>query len=241
MGQLHLEVILHRIQREFKIGVNVGKPQVAYKEAIKKKVQARGQYIRQSGGRGQYGDVYLEIEPKKDHEEIFVDKTRGAPIPKEFIPAIKKGIKEAMSTGALAGYPLVDIKTTLLDGSYHPVDSSEFAFRTAASIAFKKASRQAGLYLLEPMMKVEIKTPETFIGEVMGDTTSRRGRVYDMRTEGEIRYINAYIPLAELFNYVTRLRSLTRGRGVPNIEFSHYEEVPPGIAQGIVGKGGRNA
>lgn len=241
MGQLHLEVILHRIQREFKIGVNVGKPQVAYKEAIKKKVQARGQYIRQSGGRGQYGDVYLEIEPKKDQEEIFVDKTRGAPIPKEFIPAIKEGIKEAMSTGALAGYPLVDIKTTLLDGSYHPVDSSEFAFRTAASIAFKKASRQAGLYLLEPIMKVEIKTPETFIGEVMGDITSRRGRVYDMGIEGEVRYIDACIPLAELFNYVTRLRSLTRGRGTPNIEFSHYEEVPLGIAQGIVGKGGRNA
>ena len=241
MGQLHLEVVLHRIQREFKVGVNIGEPRVAYREAIREKVQARGQYIRQSGGRGQYGDVYLEIEPKKNQEENFVDKTRGAPIPKEFIPAIKKGIKEAMSIGILAGYPLIDVKVSLLDGSYHPVDSSEFSFRTAASIAFKKGVRQASPYLLEPVMKIEVTTPETFIGEVMGDITSRRGRVYDMDTKEKICYIDAYIPLAELFNYATRLRSLTQGRGIPNVEFSHYEEVPAGIAEGIVGKEGKNA
>ncbi len=241
MGQLHLEIMLDRLKREFKIGVNTGKPQIAYKESIRKKASARGRYVHQSGGRGQYGDVYLEVEPRKDKEETFVDKIRGGSIPREFIPAIKKGIEQAMKTGVLGGYPLVNVKTTLLDGSYHPVDSSEFAFKTAASIAFKKASQQAEPYLLEPIMKVEIRIPQSFMGEVMGDIVSRRGKIYNTESRETLYYINAYVPLAELFNYVTQLRSLTQGKGIPNIEFSHYEEVPSEVAEKIIGQGGKDA
>jgi len=231
MGQLHLEVILDRLRREFKVGVNTGEPQVAYRETVRKKTSSQGRYIHQSGGRGQYGDVWLQIEPRsKDDETVFQDKTKGGSIPKEFIGAIRKGIEQAMNTGVLGGYPLVDIKVSLLDGSYHPVDSSEFAFKTAASIAFKKAVREADPYLLEPIMKVEIKVPQDFLGEVFGDITGRRGQIHEMETQGKIRYLKAYIPLAELFGYVTRLRSLTQGKAVPNIEFFHYQEVPLGIA-----------
>lgn len=237
MGQLHLEVILERLRRDFKVEVDAGKPQVAYKEAIRKKAQARGQYIHQSGGRGQYGDVWLEIEPRKDAEEMFVDKTKGGVIPKEFKPAIKKGIEQAMSNGILSGYPLTDIKVSLLDGSYHPVDSSEFAFKTAASIAFKKACQEAEPYLLEPIMKVEVKVPQDFVGEVIGDLTSRRGRIYKMEARDNTRCLSGYVPLVELFEYVTKLRSMTRGRGVPNIELSHYEEVPSDVAEKIMGRG----
>lgn len=237
MGQLHLEVILERLRRDFKVDVDAGKPQVAYKEAIRKKAQARGQYIHQSGGRGQYGDVWLEIEPRKDAEETFVDKTKGGVIPKEFKPAIKKGIEQAMSNGILSGYPLTDIKVSLLDGSYHPVDSSEFAFKTAASIAFKKACQEAEPYLLEPIMKVEVKVPQDFVGEVIGDLTSRRGRIYKMEARDNTRCLSGYVPLVELFEYVTKLRSMTRGRGVPNIELSHYEEVPSDVAEKIMGRG----
>jgi elongation factor G len=237
MGQLHLEVILERLRRDFKVGVDAGKPQVAYKEAIRKKAQARGQYIHQTGGKGQYGDVYLEIEPRKDAEETFLDKTKGGVIPQEFTPAIKKGIKQAMSSGIMSGYPLAEIKVSLLDGSYHPVDSSEFAFRTAASIAFKKACQKAEPYLLEPVMKVEVKVPQDFIGEVIGDLASRRGRIYKMETRDNIRYLSGYVPLAELFGYVTKLRSMTQGRGIPNIEFFHYEEVPSDVAEKIIGRG----
>ncbi|MFQ6066468.1 MAG: elongation factor G, partial [bacterium] len=237
MGQLHLEVILERLRRDFKVGVDAGKPQVAYKEAIRKKAQARGQYIHQSGGKGQYGDVWLEIEPRKDAEETFVDKTKGGVVPKEFTPAIKEGIEQAMSNGILSGYPLTDIKVSLLSGSYHPVDSSEFAFKTAASIAFKKACQQAEPYLLEPIMKVEVRIPQDFVGEVIGDLTSRRGRIYKMETRDNVRYLNGYVPLTELFGYVTKLRSMTQGRGVPNIEFSHYEEVPSDVAEKIIGRG----
>ena len=237
MGQLHLEVILERLRRDFKVGVDAGKPKVAYKEAIRKKAQARGQYIHQSGGRGQYGDVWLEIEPRKDAEETFVDKTKGGVIPKEFIPSIKKGIKQVMSSGILSGYPLTDVKVNLLDGSYHPVDSSEFAFRTAAFIAFKKACQKADPYLLEPIMKVELRVPQDFMGEVIGDLASRRGRIYKMETRDNSRYLSGYVPLAELFRYITKLRSMTQGRGIPNIEFSHYEEVPSDVAEKIIGRG----
>lgn len=237
MGQLHLEVVLERLRRDFKVGVDAGKPKVAYKEAIGKKAQARGQYIRQSGGRGQYGDVWLEIEPRKDAEETFVDKTKGGVIPKEFIPSIKKGIKQVMSSGILSGYPLTDVKVNLLDGSYHPVDSSEFAFRTAAIIAFKKACQEAEPYLLEPIMKVELRVPQDFMGEVIGDLASRRGRIYKMETRDDSRYLSGYVPLAELFRYITKLRSMTQGRGIPNIEFSHYEEVPSDVAEKIIGRG----
>jgi len=237
MGQLHLEVVLERLRRDFKVGVDAGKPKVAYKEAIRKKAQARGQYIRQSGGRGQYGDVWLEIEPRKDAEEMFVDKTKGGVIPKEFIPSIKKGIKQVMSSGILSGYPLTDVKVNLLDGSYHPVDSSEFAFRTAAFIAFKKACQKADPYLLEPIMKVELRVPQDFMGEVIGDLASRRGRIYKMETRDNSRYLSGYVPLAELFRYITKLRSMTQGRGIPNIEFSHYEEVPSDVAEKIIGRG----
>ena len=231
MGQLHLEVILDRLRREFKIGVNTGEPQVAYRETVREKASARGQYIHQSGGKGQYGDVWVQVEPRsKDDETVFQDKTKGDSVPKEFIPAIREGIEQAMNTGVLGGYPLVDIKVSLIDGSYHPVDSSEFAFRAAASIAFKKAVLEADPYLLEPIMKVEIRVPEDFLGEVLGDITSRRGQIHKMEHEGNIRYLKTYIPLTELFGYVTRLRSLTQGKAVPNIEFSHYEEMPPGMA-----------
>jgi len=235
MGQLHLEVILDRLRREFKVGVNTGEPQVAYRETVRKKTSSQGRYIHQSGGRGQYGDVWLQVEPRsKDDETVFQDKTKGGSIPKEFIPAVRKGIEQAMNTGVLGGYPLVDIKVSLLDGSYHPVDSSEFAFKTAASIAFKKAVREADPYLLEPIMKVEIKVPQDFLGEVFGDITGRRGQIHEMETQGKIRYLKAYIPLVQLFGYVTRLRSLTQGKAVPNIEFSHYQEVPLGIAGQLI-------
>jgi elongation factor G len=235
MGQLHLEVILDRLRREFKIGVNTGEPQVAYRETVRKKASSQGRYVHQSGGKGQYGDVWLQVEPRsKDDETMFQDKTKGGTIPKEFIPAIRQGIEQAMNTGVLGGYPMVDIKVSLLDGSYHPVDSSEFAFKAAASIAFKKAVREADPYLLEPIMKVEIKVPQDFLGEVLGDITGRRGQIHKMEHEGNIRYLKAYIPLAELFGYVTRLRSLTQGKAQPNIEFSHYQEIPPGITGQLI-------
>jgi len=241
MGQLHLEIMLDRLRREFNIEVNSGKPQIAYKEAIRKRASARGQYIHQSGGRGQYGDVELEVEPIKNGEKTFLDKTKGGVIPKEFIAAIKKGVERTMGVGVLASYPMVNVKATLLDGSYHSVDSSEFAFKTAASIAFKKASQQADPYLLEPVMKVEIRIPQGSMGEVMGDIVSRRGRIYHTELKGTLYYISGYVPLAELFDYVTKLRSLTQGKGIPNIEFYRYEEVPSDRAETIIGQGGKNA
>jgi len=235
MGQLHLDIILDRLQREFKISVKTGKPQVAYKETIRAKAQARGQYIHQSGGKGHYGDVQLEVEPGNDKEgAFFVDKIKGGAIPREFISAIKKGVEEAMQTGVLWGYPMVNIKVSLIDGSYHPVDSSEFAFKTAASIAFKKASRHANPYLLEPIMRMEVKLPQDFVGEVMGDIVSRRGRIYRMETKESMCYLGAYVPLAELFGYTTRLRSLTKGKAIPNTEFSHYAEVPSSVAEKLM-------
>jgi len=236
MGELHLEVILDRLNREFGIRVNAGKPQVTYRESIKERAQARGQYIKQAGGRGQYGDVFLEVEPKKDGEEDFVDKTKGGVIPKEFIPAIKKGVKQAMLNGVLGGYPLVNIKAILLDGSYHPVDSSEHAFKTAAIIAFKEASRKASPYLLEPIMKLEIKVPREFLGDVMKDVMAHRGHIIKLEGGEKIRHLSALVPLSELFGYVTRLRSLTQGKATPNLEFSHYQEIPQEIMKKILGQ-----
>jgi len=241
MGQLHLEIMLDRLRREFNIEVNSGKPQIAYKEAIKKRASARGQYIHQSGGRGQYGDVELEVEPIKNGEKIFLDKTKGGVIPKEFIAAIKKGVERTMRVGILASYPMLNVKTTILDGSYHSVDSSEFAFKTAASIALKKAFREADPYLLEPVMKLEIRIPQDSMGEVMGDIVSRRGRIHHTEPKGISYYISSYVPLAELFDYVTKLRSLTQGKGIPNIEFYRYEEVPSDRAEIIIGQGGKSA
>jgi len=238
MGELHLEIIVDRLRREFGLKVNTGEPQVAYKESIKKKAQARGQYIRQTGGRGQYGDVVLELEPRKDGEEFFVDKTKGGVIPQEYIPAIKAGVEQAFYSGVLAGYPLVNVKAILLDGSHHPVDSSEYAFKTAAFIAVRKAAQQADAYLLEPIMKVTIRTPVEFLGDIIADLSSRRGRILSSSTEvsGGIKVIVAHVPLAELFGYVTRLRSLSRGKAIPTIEFSHYEEVPREKTEEILGK-----
>jgi len=236
MGELHLEVILDRLRREFGIHVNTGEPQVAYKESIRKRAQARGRYIRQTGGRGQYGDVFIQVEPRRDSEEIFIDKTKGGVIPKEFIPAIQKGIEQGLLSGVLAGHPLVNVKVTLLDGSYHPVDSSEYAFKTAAFIAFRKAVQQADPYLLEPIMKVEIKTPAQFLGDIIADLSSRRGHILSTETSGEMKIITAYVPLVELFGYVTRLRSLSQGKALPNIEFSHYQEVPREKMNKILGR-----
>jgi len=236
MGELHLEIILDRLRREFGLKVNAGEPQVAYKESIRKKAQARGRYIHQTGGRGQYGDVVLQVEPGKDSEEVFVDKTKGGVVPKEFIPAIKAGIQQAFFSGVLGGYPLVNVKVTLLDGSYHPVDSSEYAFKTAAFIAFRKATQQADPYLLEPIMKVEVRTPAEFLGDIIADLSSRRGQILSTETIGEMKNIVAHVPLSELFGYVTSLRSLSRGKAVPNIEFSHYQEVPEEKAKKILGK-----
>lgn len=236
MGELHLEVILDRLRREFGLQVNTGEPQVAYKESIRKKAQARGQYIRQSGGRGQYGDVVLQLEPKENGGEAFVDKTKGGVIPQEFIPAIKAGVKQAFFSGILGGYPLVNVKAILLDGSYHPVDSSEYAFKTAAFIAFRKAAQQADSYLLEPIMKLSIRTPTDFLGDIIADLSSRRGQILSSESTGELKRIVAYVPLAELFGYVTRLRSLSRGKAIPTIEFSHYQEVPREKTKEILGK-----
>ena len=236
MGELHLEVILDRIRREFFLQVNTGEPQVAYKESIKRKTRARGQYIHQSGGKGQYGDVVLQIEPKKDSEETFVDKTKGGTIPKEFIPAVRAGVQQAFFSGVLGGYPLVNVKATLLDGSFHPVDSSEYAFKTAAFIAFRKATQQADPYLLEPIMKVEVRTPAEFLGDIIADLSSRRGQILYTQTVSEAKIIVAYTPLSELFGYITRLRSLSRGKALPNVEFSHYQEVPEDRTKKVLGR-----
>jgi len=236
MGELHLEIIVDRMRREFSVEANSGRPQVAYKETIKKHAEAEGKYIRQSGGRGQYGHVWLEVEPRERGKGFeFVNAIKGGVIPQEFIPAVEKGVREAIDKGVLAGYPVVDIQVSLYDGSYHEVDSSEAAFKIAGSIAFQEAARRAILVLLEPIMKVEVITPENFLGEVTGDLNSKRARIEAMseRSLG-IKVIDAKVPLAEMFGYATALRSLTQGRASFTMEFDHYEEVPGNIAQGII-------
>ncbi|EEP60958.1 elongation factor G [Sulfurihydrogenibium yellowstonense] len=236
MGELHLEIIIDRMKREYKLEVNVGKPQVAYKETIKKKATAEGKFIRQSGGRGQYGHVWIEIEPNPEKEYEFVDKIVGGVIPKEFIPAVDEGIREAMNQGVVAGYPVINVKATLFDGSFHEVDSSEIAFKIAGSMAFRDAMKKADPVLLEPIMHVEVDTPEEYMGDVMGDLNRRRGRILGMEKKGNTVTIKAEVPLAEMFGYATDLRSLTQGRATFVMTFERYEEVPRHIAEQVAGQ-----
>ncbi|MDU1443949.1 MAG: elongation factor G [Clostridium cochlearium] len=235
MGELHLEVIVDRLQREFKVECNVGKPQVAYKETIKKAVKAEGKFVRQSGGRGQYGHCWIEMTPHEGEYE-FQNAIVGGAIPKEYIPAIDNGIREASDSGVIAGYPVINFKVKLYDGSYHDVDSSEMAFKIAGSMAFKNAMTKADPVLLEPMMKVEVFVPEEYMGDVMGDINSRRGRIEGMEAIAGAQNIRAFVPLSEMFGYATVLRSRTQGRGTYSMEFDHYEEVPKSIQEQIVGE-----
>jgi len=235
MGELHLEIITDRMKREFKVEGSVGKPQVAYKETIKEEAEAEGKYIRQSGGHGQYGHVFLKVEPKKRGEGFdFVDEIKGGAIPREFIPAVEKGVKEAMEKGVIAGYPLVDLKVTLQDGSFHEVDSSEFAFKVAGSIALQGGVKRGKPVLLEPIMKLEIICPSEFFGQVIGDLGARRGKVEETEDREQIKIIRAKAPLSEMFGYATTLRSLTEGRGTFTMEFDRYEETPKNITQEII-------
>ncbi len=235
MGELHLEVLVERMRREFSVEANVGRPQVAYKETVKGTAEAEGKYIRQSGGRGQYGHVKLKVEPLERGAGFeFVNAIKGGIIPSEFINPVEKGVKEAMSKGVLAGYPLVDMKVTLYDGSYHEVDSSEIAFNIAGAMALQEASRTAKLVLLEPVMKIQVLAPAEFLGDVTGDLNSKRAKITEMGERGTMRVIDAEVPLSEMFGYVTKLRSITQGRGNPNMEFSHYAEVPGNIALSII-------
>ena len=237
MGELHLEVIVDRLLREFKVEANIGKPQVSYRETITKAVQAEGKFIRQSGGRGQYGHVVLELEPLEQGAGFeFVNKIVGGVVPKEYIPAVESGVKEAMLSGVLAGYPVVDVRVTITDGSYHEVDSSEMAFKVAGSIGFKEGARKADPVLLEPIMKVEVTTPEEYLGDVMGDLNSRRGRIEKMEARGNAQVISSFVPLSEMFGYATDLRSATQGRATYSMNFSHYEPVPASIGEELMSK-----
>ncbi|MCD5411378.1 elongation factor G [Thermodesulfovibrionales bacterium] len=237
MGELHLEIITDRLRREFKVGANVGKPQVAYRETIKSSVRAEGKFVRQSGGRGQYGHVWIDMEPMKEGSGFeFVNKIVGGTIPKEYIPAVEKGIKESMDDGVLAGYPVVDVKAILVDGSYHEVDSSEMAFKIAGSMAFKDGAKKAQLTLLEPIMSVDVITPEDYMGDVISDINSRRGKIQSVEKRGSVQAISAIVPLAEMFGYATDLRSNTQGRASYTMQFSNYEDVPKNIMEGIVAK-----
>ena len=233
MGELHLEIITDRLVREFKVNAKVGKPRVAYKETIRKKAIAEGKYIKQTGGRGQYGHVWLEIEPYEDGFK-FENRITGGVIPKEYIPAVEKGVREAMDTGILAGYPVINVKVAVYDGSYHEVDSSEMAFKMASYIAFKEAAKKASPVVLEPIMKVEVTVPEQYMGDVIGDINSRRGKVKAIDQRGNVKVITAMVPLAEMFGYATDLRSITQGRGNYTMQFSHYEELPKSIYEKVI-------
>ena len=237
MGELHLEIIVDRMKREFGVEANVGAPQVAYREAIRKSVEVEGKFVKQSGGRGQYGHVWIKLEPNEQGKGFeFVDGVKGGSVPREFIPAVQKGLVESLPNGVLAGFPVVDIKATLFDGSSHDVDSNENAFKMAASIAFKDGMRKASPVLLEPMMAVEVETPEDFMGNVMGDLSSRRGMVQGMEDLPTGKAIKAEVPLAEMFGYSTTLRSLSQGRATYTMEFKHYTEAPKSVAEAIVNK-----
>jgi len=237
MGELHLEILVDRMKREFNVEANIGSPQVAYREAIKKSVEAEGKFVKQSGGKGQYGHVWLKVEPNdqgKGYE--FIDAIKGGTVPREFIPAVDKGLQETIVAGVLAGYPIEDVKVTLFDGSYHDVDSNENAFKMAASFAFKDACRKADPVLLEPMMSVEVETPEDYMGDVMGDLSSRRGIVQGMDDNATGKVITVEVPLSEMFGYSTTLRSLSQGRATYSMEFKHYAEAPRNIAEAIMNK-----
>ena len=237
MGELHLDIIVDRLLREFKVGCTVGNPQVAYRETIRKAVKSEGKFVRQSGGKGQYGHCWLEITPRKPGEGfLFENKVVGGAIPKEYIAPIEAGVKEAMENGVVAGYPMVDIAVTVYDGSYHEVDSSEMAFKIAGSMGFKSGAEKANPVILEPYMKVEITVPEEYMGDVIGDVNSRRGRIEGMEARNGAQVINAFVPLAEMFGYATDLRSKTQGRGNYSMEVDHYEDVPKNIAEAIIAK-----
>ncbi|NLW09069.1 MAG: elongation factor G [Firmicutes bacterium] len=237
MGELHLEVIIDRLLREFKVEANVGKPQVSYRESITKPVKAEGKFIRQTGGRGQYGHVLLEIEPQERGAGFtFVNKITGGVVPKEYIPAVEAGVKEAMLNGVLAGYPVVDVKVTIYDGSYHEVDSSEMAFKIAASMAFKEGCKKGEPVLLEPIMRIELVIPEEYLGDVLGDFNGRRGRVESMEPRAQAQIVRGTVPLREMFGYATTLRSLSQGRATYTMSFSHYSEVPANLAREIINK-----
>ena len=240
VGELHLDIIIDRMKREFGVEANVGNPQVAYRETIKQKGDCEGKYIKQSGGRGQYGHVWVEFEPNPGKGYEFVDAIVGGVVPREYIPVVDKGLQEAMESGILAGYPVIDVKATLHDGSYHDVDSSEMAFKVAASLALKEAKKKCDPVILEPIMSVEVTVPDEFLGTVMGDITARRGRPMGQRSRGNALSIDAMVPLSEMFGYVTSLRSNTQGRGQFSMKFDHYEEVPRNIAEDIIKKNGGN-
>ncbi|MFA6388911.1 MAG: elongation factor G [Patescibacteria group bacterium] len=246
MGELHLEIIVERMKREFSVEANVGAPQVAYKETIKKKSEGEGKYIKQTGGRGQYGHCVINIEPLTDADKaeaenpklnfLFVDKVKGGSIPREYISPIEKGIKGALDRGILAGYPILNIKATVFDGSYHEVDSSEMAFKMAGSLAFQEAAKRANPVILEPIVKVTVITPEDYMGDVIGDLNSKRGQILEMGDRGNVKVIDAYVPLAEMFGYATILRSMTQGRGSYSMQFDKYAEVPNNVAKGLIEK-----
>jgi elongation factor G len=239
MGELHLDIIVDRMKREFKVEANIGEPQVAYRETLQRAVEANHKYIKQTGGRGQYGHVVMTIEPLEPGGGFeFIDKVVGGRIPKEYIPAVQKGLKESLQKGVVAGYPVVDVKVTLLDGSYHEVDSSELAFKMAASVAFKEAAPKAGAVLLEPLMKVEIVTPEEYMGDIMGNLQGRRGQIQKMGDRGMAKTIDAFVPLSELFGYATDLRSMSQGRAAYSMEFDHYAKVPAAVSTKIKEKRG---
>ena len=240
MGELHLDIIVDRMKREFNVEANIGQPQVSYRETLTAAAECEGKYIKQSGGRGQYGHVWIKFEPNPDKGYEFVDQVVGGVVPREYIPVVDKGLQDAMKSGILAGYPMVDVKATLYDGSYHEVDSSEMAFKVAASLALKEAKNKCKPVLLEPIMKVQVVVPEEYLGNVMGDITSRRGRPLGQESRGNALAINATVPLAEMFGYATSLRSNTQGRGTFTMELDHYEEVPRNIAEEIIKKNGGN-
>ncbi len=237
MGELHLEILVDRMKREFSVEANVGAPQVAYREAIKKPVEIEGKFVKQSGGKGQYGHVWLKMEPNEAGKGFeFIDAIKGGSVPREFIPAVEKGLRETLPAGVVAGYPVVDVKVTLFDGSYHDVDSNENAFKMAASMAFKDGMRKADPILLEPMMAVEVETPEDYFGDLMGDLSSRRGMIQGMEDNASGKVIRAEVPLAEMFGYSTTMRSLSQGRATYSMEFKHYTEAPRNVAEAVVNK-----
>jgi elongation factor G len=235
MGELHLEVLVDRMLREYKVDANVGRPQVSYRETVRGTAQkVEGRFVRQTGGSGQYGIVYIDIEPAPGEGFDFVNKIKGGSIPTEFIPAVEKGVEEALDNGVKAGFPMVDVRVTLTDGKYHETDSSEIAFKVAGSLAFQEAARRAKPVLLEPVFSVEVTTPEDFMGDVIGDLSRRRGRVEGMEPRGNAQVIRGHVPLSEMFGYATDVRSMTQGRATYTMQFDRYEEVPPNIAEKVV-------
>ncbi|MCG4281713.1 elongation factor G, partial [Lacticaseibacillus saniviri] len=241
MGELHLDIMVDRMKREFKVVAKVGEPQVAYRETFTKQASAQGKFVRQSGGKGQYGDVWVEFTPNEEGKGFeFENAIVGGVVPREYIPSVEQGLKESMENGVLAGYPLIDVKAKLYDGSYHEVDSSEAAFKVAASMALKNAAKQAGAVILEPIMHVEVVAPEEYLGDIMGQVTARRGRVEGMEARGNAQIVNSMVPLAEMFGYATTLRSATQGRGTFTMTFDHYEAVPKSIQEEIIKKNGGN-